>query len=167
MENLGIDSKLLIAQLVNFAVFFVVFKFLIAKPFMNFLANDKRKELERDELTQKLTKGETILQDKEKELLKRIRDKQDEMMAEAKKDAEKQKEKILAQAHSEAEQVIMKAKEQIQAEREAMDKDIKAKVITMSQVIVEKGLTDFLNDDARRQVTKNILNHIPEKMTIH
>jgi F0F1-type ATP synthase membrane subunit b/b' len=41
MENLGIDGKLLSAQLINFILFFIIYKKYIAKPFMAFLKKEK------------------------------------------------------------------------------------------------------------------------------
>lgn len=165
MENLGIDVKLLIAQLVNFAIFFIVFKLLIAEPFMKYLKNEKKKEEEREVMTKKLQEGETILEGKEKEMLKKAKAEGDEIIAKAKEDAEKVKEDIIAEAHKQAEAEIAKAKEQITAEREAMQKDVKNQVITVSNLIVQKGLEDYLTADAQKQVTQNVLKHLPEKFT--
>lgn len=165
MENLGIDIKLLIAQLVNFAIFFFVFKKFIATPFMTYLKNEKKKDEEKDVMMKKLQEGETVLESKEKELLKKAKTEQDAIIAKAKDDAEKVKADIIAQAHKDAENVISKAKEQIEAERQAMQKDLKEQVITVSNLMVNQGLKDYLSDDARRQVTQNIIKHLPEKFT--
>ena len=47
MENLGIDLKLMIAQSINFLLFFFIVKKFIAKPFTNFLEEEKNKEKEK------------------------------------------------------------------------------------------------------------------------
>ena len=46
MENLGINVKLIIAQIINFALFFLIYKKFIAKPFVNFINGEKKKEEE-------------------------------------------------------------------------------------------------------------------------
>ena len=46
MENLGIDVKLLIAQVVNFALFLFIFHRFISKPFLRFLDSEKKKDEE-------------------------------------------------------------------------------------------------------------------------
>jgi F-type H+-transporting ATPase subunit b len=165
MENLGIDYKLLAAQLINFALFFFVFSKFIAKPFMNYLKGEQKKEEERAVLLKKLQEGESILETKEKDLLKKSKGERDEIIAQAKEDAEKVKADLIAQAHKDAENMISKAKEQIEAERQAMHKDLKEQVLTVSNLMVQKGLEDFLTEDARRQVTQNIIKHLPEKFT--
>jgi F0F1-type ATP synthase membrane subunit b/b' len=39
MDKFGLDIKLLIAQVTNFAIFFFVFKKFMAKPFAQFVAD--------------------------------------------------------------------------------------------------------------------------------
>ena len=41
MENLGIDIKLLIAQMINFGLFFFIIKKFVTKPFLNFVEDEK------------------------------------------------------------------------------------------------------------------------------
>ena len=44
MDKLGIDVKLLIAQLVNFGLFFFIFQKFIAKPFLGLIKSEEKKE---------------------------------------------------------------------------------------------------------------------------
>ena len=44
MENLGIDIKLLIAQLINFGIFFFIIAKFVAKPFTKFLNEERNKD---------------------------------------------------------------------------------------------------------------------------
>lgn len=165
MENLGIDVKLLIAQLINFGLFFVVFKMFIATPFMTYLKNEKKKDEERDVMTKKLQEGEAVLEGKEKEMIKKAKAERDEIIAKAKEDAEKVKADMIADAQKQAEAEVTKAKEQIEAERQAMYKGLKEQVISVSNLMVQKGLQDYLSEDARKQVTQNVIKHLPEKFT--
>ena len=163
MENLGIDIKLLFAQLLNFLVFYFVFKKFISKPFFAYLNNEQKKDEQKEILLKKLQEGETVLDEREKEMKKKIKEEREEIVAKAKQDAEKVKENLVAQAQKEADQTVIKAKEHINAEREAMVKDVKNQVISVSNLIVQKGLEDFLTLDAQKQVTQNVLKHLPEK----
>lgn len=165
MENLGIDYKLIAAQLINFALFFFVFSKFIAKPFMTYLKGEQKKEEERAVLLKKLQEGESILESKEKDLLKKSKTERDEIIAQAKEDAERVKADIIVQANKDSESMISKAKEQIEAERQAMQKELKDQVLTVSNLMVQKGLEEYLTADARKQVTQNIIKHLPEKFT--
>lgn len=166
MENLGIDIKLLTAQLVNFALFFVVFKYFIATPFLNYLKKEKKQDEEKEVMLKKLQEGEAVLDEKSKEQMKKIKEEREVIIAKAKDDAEKVKADLMTQAHKEAEMTVAKAKEQIEAERQAMQKELKDQVLTVSNLMVQKGLEDYLTEDAKKQVTQNIIKHLPEKFSV-
>jgi len=71
MESLGVDVKLLIAQIVNFLLFFLIFKKFIAKPFSQFLVTEKQKEQERERILLELKqKEDNFLKEKEIEMKK-------------------------------------------------------------------------------------------------
>src|SRR3990167_1299416 len=116
MESLGIDPKLLIAQIVNFALFFILFKKFLAKPFAKFLTDEKNKELEGEKSIQKVKKMETEAVQKEQVAHAKIKKEEAVVLAEAKKQGEKLKEDILVQAREEAEDIKKKAKKQTEIE---------------------------------------------------
>ena len=58
MENLGIDGKLLLAQIINFVLFFILVKQFVVKPFTNFLNQERKNEEDKDKLLEKLKKSE-------------------------------------------------------------------------------------------------------------
>jgi len=68
MEKLGVDIKLLIAQITNFILFFIVFKKLVSKPFKNFLDDERKKE----ELKEKLSDKFKLPFEKVKEFYQKI-----------------------------------------------------------------------------------------------
>src|SRR3989344_4531891 len=73
MEGLGIDLKLLIAQIINFGLFFYVFKRFLAKPFVSFIDEEKQKEAERETSLQKAKKLEDELLKKEQQAQEKAR----------------------------------------------------------------------------------------------
>lgn len=166
MENLGLDAKLLVAQLVNFAIFFFVFQKFISKPFLSYLKKQKEEDHMRAKMAEELeTRQETLAaQDKklEQERKKTLQD----AIEESKKAAETVKQEIIAAAKKEAEEIVKKAHAQIEDERQTMYKDVRKQVATVSSLVVEKALTDYLTRDAQEAVTKNIITHIPEDMKL-
>ena len=58
MENLGIDGKLLLAQMINFALFFILVKQFMVKPFTSFLNQERKNEEEKNRMLEKLKKSE-------------------------------------------------------------------------------------------------------------
>jgi F0F1-type ATP synthase membrane subunit b/b' len=70
MENLGIDLKLIVAQLVNFGIFFFVFQKFISKPFLAHLKKKQEEESIRENFASKLKSREEELAAEDAKLAK-------------------------------------------------------------------------------------------------
>jgi len=162
MENLGIDSKLLVAQLVNFAIFFFVFQKFIAKPFLAMLKKHKEEDELRVKVAHELETRQAAIDEKNKELQAEHKKALDKALAQTKKDAEVVKHEIIEEAKKEAESIIAKAHTQIESERALMVKELRQQIASVSVMTVEKALADFLTPDATQKLTKNIITYIPQ-----
>ncbi len=160
MEALGIDGKLLLAQAVNFVIFYYIFNKFIAKPFAKFLKKEKTLEEEKHVLLEKLRKGEEERQETEAKMKKEMKKAADEEIKKARIDAEKLKADILEKAHKEAQEVIKKGHEQIDSERSQLHSEIKKNIGDMSMILISKGLNEYLSPDIKKELTKHILNNL-------
>ncbi len=163
MENLGIDLRLLIAQTINFALFFWVFKRFLAKPFGKFIQEEKKNEAERERIAQELLKKEEELKAKKETLQKEVKKKTDEAIAEAKKSADIVRNEIVEQASVEAQQIKEKAKKQTQEMKKKKIKKAKEKAVELSFFIVDKALKDILTADLRKEITQMMLKNSEKK----
>ncbi len=167
MENLGIDLKLLIAQAINFALFFFVFKKFLVKPFSKFIAGEKNKEEEKEKLLAEAKKQEELLKKKEESLNATMKRQADKIVDEAKKSAELLKKEILDEAAKEAELIREKAKKQLGIEKETLNRSARDKVLEFSFFLVNKALKDFLTPEARKKITELILKSSPKKVSLY
>ena len=167
MENLGIDVKLLVAQIINFILFFIIIKKFIAKPFLNFLSQEKKKDQEMEELLKKMAKQEEDYKNKEKELQSKIKKEMSLVLNQAKQDAQKIKIEMLEQAKVEAEAVKVSARREMEKEKEVLYHQVKDKVSELSLMIVNKALIDLLDEDSRRKVSGEILNNLRKKINLY
>lgn len=167
MENLGIDIKLLLAQTLNFILFYIVVKKFVAKPFLFFLNEEKNKEKEKQKLLVDVQKQEASYQNKEIELRKKLKDELDERLKDVKIESQKIKEEIIAKAENEAKKIKNNAQAEIKNEIEALNKQIKNKVSNLSLVIVNEALKDVLDDDSKKKVTKKILSSLPKNIDFY
>ncbi len=163
MENLGIDFKLMVAQLVNFGLFYFIFKKFISGPMNQLAEEEKRKEADRESALQSLKKSEALISEKEAALKQKIQKEADELMKKAKAEAEKAKEAYLKEAKAEAEKLISKAKEQVQEERQKMEKELKKEAIDISIALINKALGDYLSENIQKDLNKHILNNLSTK----
>ncbi len=161
MENLGIDLKLMTAQLVNFAIFFFVFKKFIATPFMNYLKKAKEDEETRATFAAEIEKRQEKLDEEDKKLSRERKKAQDAALIESKKEAETVRKDLIEDAKKEAAEIVAKGHVQVEDERKELYKDLRRQIAQVSTLVVEKALNEYLTDDAKRSITQNIVKHIP------
>jgi len=167
MENLGIDLKLMLAQGINFLIFFFLVKKFIAKPFVSFLEEERGEEREKHILLEKAKKQDEAYALKEKEMQKKMRDELDKVVKEAKEEGIKIKNEFLAEARIEANRLKENARMEITNEKEELYRQVKEKVSDMAMLIVNKGLAESLDTDTKKKVTKKILSSLVEKGSLY
>ncbi len=163
MENLGVDPKLLIAQLINFGLFFFIFSKFIAKPFLAYIKDEKKKDAERSRLNELALKQDADLIKKEEEMKTRLRKEYDKALLEAKHEATAVKTSLMNDAKKEAEEYVTKAQKQMQSDKLAMEREIKDRIASLSVLLIEHGLKDYLTVDMQKGVTKQLLTHLESK----
>ena len=162
MENLGIDIKLLIAQLVNFGIFFFIFQKFISKPFFAYLKKQKEEEEIRAEFAEEIEKRKEKLEAEDRKLEQARKKALEKALVEAKEDAQEVKQEIIETAKKEAASIVEKGHAQIAEERTQLYKDLRQQIASVSMIVVEKALREYLTDDAQKKITQNIVKHIPE-----
>ena len=157
LAKLGIDWKLLIAQLVNFLIVFFVLKKFAYKPILAML--DKR--------TAKIEKGLEDAQEANKRL-EEIMEKEKEVMAQAKKEAQKiikaseEQAKanaisIVLEARNQNEKLALSAKKQIEQEKERMILEIKKEISDLVIGATEKIIEQKLDREKDAELIKRSL----------
>lgn len=146
ITKLGIDWKLIAAQIVNFAILFWVLKRFAFKPLLELLENRRTMIAKSVEDSQK---AEKLLMDIEKtrmEAIEKIKMQSLEMTEKASKQAEAVKQEILQSGKKEVELIFHQAKAQIELEKQKMLKDVEhevARLIVMGAAkILEKEFSD-------------------------
>lgn len=164
MESLGIDIRLLIAQIINFGLFFFIFKKYIAKPFSNFLADEVKKEQEKEKVLNELKKKDEEMIASQNKLKVSLKKELETAIKKSKDDAGLYKAALIVEAKSEAEEIISKGKKQIEVEKKALEKELKSKVIELSTVIVEKAFSKYLSKDTQKEINRNILKNFESNL---
>lgn len=167
MENLGLDSRLLIAQLINFGLFFFVFKKFLAKPFTSYLEEQSKKAKEQDAVYAKTQEIEAKLAVREKELLAKVKKESAAVLEEAKKSAEALRKEAVSKAEDEAKAIVAKAHTQIEEQKLALTDEAKAKIKEVSFFMVNEALKETLSEDVRKKLTANILKRSSKSVTFY
>lgn len=160
MEALGIDAKLILAQMINFFIFFLIFRKFIAKPLARYLKKQEEDESKRALLTQELDTAKARLDEERKTMLREIKAEQKKSLGEAKKYADGVKADMLQEAQKQAAAVIEAGKQAVEHEKQALQKELTTYVRQTAQLAIDKGLASYLTDDKRKEITNHIIQSI-------
>lgn len=160
MENLGINGKLLLAQVINFLLFFYLIKRFIAKPFMAFLDKEKKQEKEKETALAKIKKAEEQLTIQETKLKEKAKKELDALLEQAKNDGKQLRADMLKQAETDAEEIKTRMKKQLEEEKDKLYKDVRQKIGDVSMYLVNEGLKETLDSDTKKKVTERILKNL-------
>jgi F0F1-type ATP synthase membrane subunit b/b' len=163
MENIGVDFKLLLAQLINFGLFIFLYSKFIAGPFSQIMKDEKKKDAERKRLAEEVEKQKELLASEEKSAREEIRRKTDESLKAVHQSAEKERAALLKKAQDDAAGVSTRAAKQLEDEKMKMEHEYKETVSKMSILTVEHALKDFLTEDMQKQVNARILSNLQKK----
>lgn len=160
MENLGIDGKLLLAQIINFLLFFYLIKRFVVKPFMGFLDNEKKQEKEKETALSKIKKAEEELVLQEQKHKEKAKKELDLILEQAKTDGKQIRTDMLRQAETDAEEIKSRMKKQLEEEKDRLYKDLKKQIADVSLHLVSEGLKETLDAETKRKVTESILKNV-------
>jgi F-type H+-transporting ATPase subunit b len=160
MSSVEIDWKILVGQIINFAILFFVLKALIYKPFLALLKTRREKieeginkSIEADKELSKIGEMRTDLGRINEEEKKKILIKADEeakrRLEEANKKAEEDRFAVLAKAQKEAD-----------ALKESEKEETRKKTIENAFNLTEKLLKESIDEKKGKQIAEDFLNKL-------
>lgn len=162
MDKLGIEPKLIVAQVVNFAIIMFVLTKLLYKPILAMLEKRKKKIEEGLALTEKLKEEEEKLEVKKSKVLAEARKEGVALIEEAKAQAKNEAKAIVDAAHKEADEIIEKGKEQTALEKEHMKKDVQNEAIELATVMAKRLLSSVMTTEMQHTVLSKHINKLKE-----
>lgn len=151
LTKLGIDLKLLLAQIVNFLILFFVLKKLVYKPLLGLM--DKRKKMIEKgvEDTKKIEERLVRLEEEKKEILDKAASSAIAIIEKAKAQSEQDHAAAMAKAKDEISALAQRYRAGLKEEKEALVEEIKADmaelIVESSRKIIQK---EFSKDDQKR-----------------
>lgn len=160
MSGLEINWKILVGQIVNFAILFFVLKLLIYKPFLNLLKT-RREKIEEGinksiEAEGKL--GE--LRDLKDKMERENDEKKKEVLLKAQEEAKKRSEEVAKKAEEEKEALLLKAKKEAEEIKEKEKEATKKQTIENAFILTEKLLKESIDDKKAKEISENFLSKI-------
>ena len=157
---LGIEIKILIGQILNFAILFFFLKKFAFPYFFRIL------EKRREKIKEGIRKEEMVRKKLEeiKELSKRVelksKEKAKEIIERAKEIAEREREKIIQKAKEEKEKILKETKERLEIEREKAKIKAKNEILETTFLFLERILKEKIDSQKDKEILKKFLEKI-------
>lgn len=146
LSKLGVDWKLLLAQVVNFLVLLWVLRRFAYRPMLKFL-DDRSKKIETGLRDAKLASEKlSEMEKKEREVLEAARKESGAIVVRAKESAEKMGEKIITESREEAARIMAETRKKIENERESLRAEMKQELSGLVLLATEKVLGEKMKD---------------------
>lgn len=160
ISAIGIDWKLLIAQIINFLILLYLLKRFLYRPILNIL--DKRQK-EVDEGLKAATHSKDIEQkmlERQKEIMKDTRAEAQNIIAVARDEAEKIKAETLKKVEKETENLKTRANLQIEKDRTTMQQELKKEIVHLSVLVASKVISQRLDEEGNKKLVEKTLNEL-------
>lgn len=157
LNNLGINGKLLLAQIVNFLVLlFVLYKFAYG-PVLKVL-NERTSKIEKglkdaEDAQKKLAE----ISEKEKAVLVKARKQAQEIIAKAEEIAVKNKEEIIVVAKEQSEKILADSAKNIEMEKALMFQEVKKQVAELVVFATNKIISEKVDSDKDRELIEKVI----------
>lgn len=162
---LSLDSAMLgdlAFQLLNTCILCAVLSYLLYKPVKNMLA-ERRKKIEGQ-----ISSAENQLQDANKlkalyeEKLKAIDKEKEDILSEARNTAVQRSQEIIAEAKKEAETLKNRAMVDIQREQEKAQDEIKKEIVNVSSIMASRILATSIDQEKQDALVDNVISNLEE-----
>ncbi|MBI1812510.1 F0F1 ATP synthase subunit B [Candidatus Peregrinibacteria bacterium] len=164
LAKLGVDWKLLLAQVVNFSIILGVLSFFIYRPLLNLLDERRARIAKAMEDAKRIENQRTEMEAFRLQQMKKIDQEVGAFLQRAKGEAEVIKKQILDAAKKEAEHALAKGRQQLADERATVFHEVQGTltsvIVRMTEKILER---EFSDQDQKRLVTalqKELPSHL-------
>lgn len=162
LEIISINIWHIVISLCNLVILFFILKKFLYKPVRKMLKKrqddidaqyDSAKKAEEDALKNK---------SEWEQKMESVQDSADQMIKDAKKNAEKQGDRILSEAKSKADDIVRRAKTDAQLERQKAEDSIKNEIVDVSAMLTEKMLARRLGEEEHHQLIDDFMKELGE-----
>ena len=162
MEKLGIDFKVMLAQITNFVLLLILFKKFVYKPFLQALKDQAKKEQEALSKIESYESKEKALYDRKLQLEQEYEEKLKKMYSKMKKETSEAKRQILKEAQTEAEELRRHNLELIEADRNKMFNEVKSESTKIALALSEKALSEIVSRSLQSEIVKEVVKKLPK-----
>ena len=152
LDKIGINPIYLAGQIVNFLILFFVLKTFVYKPVLKLLDKRTKRISQGLKAAEENIKNKEKFEEQKKAELGKVRKEVEKILAEAKKESQKQGVLIIENARAEAKKQGEKEFQQFQQRLAEEEKALKGKVTKIALDLSKKILKDSLDSSTQKEV---------------
>lgn len=156
----GLEGKLFIAQIINFAILLFILKMFLYEPIAKIFEERQAKIKQGLEDAEKSSKALLEAEDKKKEILKVAKLDADKILENTKVSSENLKQKSTEEAKKQATEIIDTAKKQAQDEFAKVSKQVGTMSVDLSKKIVSKVLSEIFTEEDKNAILSKAVEKI-------
>jgi len=154
IKALGIDGRILLAQLFNFAILvFVLWRFAY-KPVLNILEERRSKIDQGLDDAEEAAERLRLAEEESRQILIKARQDASQIIEKSQQQAELRQREIIKKAEEDIGAMMNKEREKIKAEKEATLAQLKLELSNLILISLERFLSDNLNDKRDQEYIK-------------
>ncbi len=161
LAKLGVDWKLLIAQIVNFTILVSVLTYFVYRPLLNLLDARRARIAKAMEDAARIEEQNRELEQFRTEQLKKIDQEVGALLERGKRQGETMRDEILATAKREADAIFIKGQRQLEEERTRVFHDVQASLASMIVAMTEKILSREFSPKDQERILASLEKDIP------
>lgn len=160
LSALGIDWKLLLAQIINFLILLVLLTKFLYKPIVKMLDDRSKKIADGLAAAEKSEKDLTAAEEKSEKIQEKAYSDANEIIAQAKKEADEEAKKIVAKAETQAEEIRKYAAlEALQSKDKAM-RDAKSELSNLVTLALGKIIGEQIDEAEKKKLTEKAIREL-------
>jgi len=163
LGNLGINGKLLFAQVVNFLIIFALLGKFVFPKVIKFIEERKKKIAEGLELTEKAEQEMQRINDSRSRELEKARQEGEALISKAKTDAENRGAELVGEAKGQAEGIAQQARADAELAKTDAVKGAKEEVGKTALLLAEKVLSRNLTKEDEERMTNEVIEELDKK----
>ena len=160
MEALGVEVKLLVGQIINFLLLFVLLGFFLYKPIVKMLDDRRRTIAESLDNAKKIEENLAKSEEKTKLALELAQSEARKVLEEAIKLAGEQKNKIMAEAQAQSDRIIENAKAEAKTMKDNIVSDAKKELSQVVLAALDKIVSSDIDETTKDKLTKKAIDEV-------
>ena len=161
--NLGINWKVLIAQIINFGILFFVLKYFLYQPILKMLDGRKAKLEEDKKTSDSLSEKIKEIERLKEETLNQARESSQKLIKDAEKIGLVLREKLTNEARAESEKILLRTQKELEGQKVKIKEEVKKEVGSMITLALKQTMGDFLDTESQSKLSKGAVELISDK----